>query len=268
MRTRTTSLLAISLMLMAVLFAGSCGGTETAENASNENAPAANSTEAEDPAKSSEATNGNDNSEAADSGGQDEKIKRIEFKPGASSGSAKGTVKGYDRNDHVFRAKKGQKLSVKLKTSSTFAYFNVSDKADGFALEMDPRPLDVTTWDAAAPKDGDYYVRVYLVRAEARRDGKADYTLEVAITGSGASSAPSAKKVDWFECSDRMEVAVMFEETGGKRMATVEVGDTVLRLPATTQMTAEYGDGRDSIKLEGDELTFKYRGKSYTCMRK
>lgn len=268
MKIKTQNLAVLTMLFAVALFIGACGGTETAGNNAANDSANAEASETASSANGNESAENTENSESANADSQDEKIKRIEFKAGATSGSMKGTVKGYDRNDYVFRAKKGQKLSVKLKTSSNFAYFNISDKADGFALEMDPRPLDVTSWDATAPKDGDHFVRVYLVRAEARRDGKADYTLEVSITGAGGSSASTADKVNWFQCPERMEVAVVFKESGGKRMATVEVGDTVLRLPAIDPMAAEYGDGKDSIRLEGDELTFKYRGKSYSCMRK
>jgi hypothetical protein len=39
--------------------------------------------------------------------------------------------------------------------------------------------------------DGDYTVRVYLMRSAARRNEKANYTLEVGITGDAMGAAPS-----------------------------------------------------------------------------
>ena len=40
------------------------------------------------------------------------------------------------------------------------------------------------------PADGDYMVRVYLMRAAARRDESSDYTLTIGVTGTALSPTP------------------------------------------------------------------------------
>lgn len=201
-----------------------------------------------------------------------EGIERINFKPGTSSGAVKGSVKGYDRKDYVVNARKGQEMTVNLKSSSTFVYFNISDAKDGFALETDPRPLDVTTWKGALPQDGDYFIRVYLVRAEARRNGTADFTLDVAIEGKPDKDREEVvlDKPFFYMCPEPMEVVATFREDQGKRKAEIEIGDTVLRLDLKPSGSgSKYADeGEKNIFwVKGDEALFEYRGKSYTCKR-
>src|ERR1041384_7620848 len=107
---------------------------------------------------------------------------RIHFGAGKASATRKGRIRGYDARDYVLNAAAGQTMSVKLASSSPFAYFSVFDKAKMDELETDPRPSEVTEWSGVLPRSGDYVVRVYLVRAEARRHGVAAFTLTVSIT--------------------------------------------------------------------------------------
>lgn len=108
----------------------------------------------------------------------------LKFKPGTSSVTVTGSVKGYNIKDYKFRASGGQAIKIKLTSKNTFCYFNVlpaENQSTGEALAGDPRPAGVTEWQGNLPKDGEYIIRVYLVRAEARRKGVADYSLNVEI---------------------------------------------------------------------------------------
>lgn len=266
----SSKLVLMSLILAALTFSVGCGGTAPASNSATE-ATNTTSDEGSAPVAGSD-TAATEDSNAANS--DDEKapqkgVEEIKFKPGSTSGSVKGSVEGYDRKDFSIRARKGQKMTVKLKSASTSIYFNIADSKDGFAAEMgtDPIPMDVKDWTGVLPKDGEYFIRVYLVRAAARRGAKADFTLDVSITGNGGGEQASRPKPNWFDCRGLVDVPVTFMEKGGKRIAEIEIGDTVLRLPATSTSGAEYGDGKDSFVLVGDEATLKYRGKSYDCER-
>ena len=112
----------------------------------------------------------------------------VHFKKGASQASIKGHIKGRETIDYVLRAKAGQTMTVNLKMSHTGAYFNVlppgSDNEAIFVGQVaGPK------FEGKLPKDGDYKIRVYLVRAAARRNESAKYTLTVKITG-GAAAGP------------------------------------------------------------------------------
>lgn len=93
----------------------------------------------------------------------------VNFKPGTSGGTYKNTVTGYGTVDFYVKAKGGQTMTVKLTSPNTFLYFIVlSGTGDGEAIADDAREL--TTWSGQLPVDGTYVIRVYLVRAEARRN--------------------------------------------------------------------------------------------------
>lgn len=114
----------------------------------------------------------------------------IQFAKGASSATVKGTIQGDQTVDYTVRARAGQTMSVKLVTRNGANYFNV----------LPPGSNDVAIfvgssggneWSGALPADGEYKLRVYLMRSAARRNESAAYTLTVGVTGS-AGAAPAA----------------------------------------------------------------------------
>jgi hypothetical protein len=113
----------------------------------------------------------------------------VHFAKGASSATLKGTLKGDKTIDYKLNAKTGQTMRVTLKTSNGANYFNV----------LPPGSNDVAVfvgssggneWTRQLAADGEYTIRVYLMRSAARRNETASYTLTVGITGS-AARAPS-----------------------------------------------------------------------------
>jgi len=120
----------------------------------------------------------------------------VKFAKGASSATIKGTLKGDKTIDYKLGAKAGQTMSVALKTSNASNYFNV----------LPPGSNDVAVfvgssggnaWTGQLDADGEYTIRVYLMRSAARRNEAASYTLNVGITGSAAAvpalgSAPAS----------------------------------------------------------------------------
>lgn len=267
------NILLIALISLTVVSLA-CGGAAVNTSGTNGENASADAPASGSNGSTEEAANGSNAEETPASHQEYEGIERIKFKAGSSSGSVKGSVKGYDRKDYVINAKKGQKMSVNLKSSSTFVYFNIADSKDGFAADMpmDPKPLDVRDWEGTLHKDGDYFIRVYLVRAEARRDGKADFTLDVSITGGSASSPEKGLALDkahYFLCEeDNLGIFATFRESAGKKKVEVEVGDTVLRLDLQPSGSGEkYADAGDKnvFWLKGKEALLEYRDKTYTC---
>jgi len=113
---------------------------------------------------------------------QNIKVQRISFAAGASSSTVKGTLAGAAIIDYKLGAKAGQTMSVTLKTNNGANYFNLLPPGSSAAIAIGENLGN--KWSGALPVDGDYTVRVFLMRSAARRNEKANYTLTVGITGS------------------------------------------------------------------------------------
>jgi hypothetical protein len=123
----------------------------------------------------------------------------VQFDKGSSSATIKGSLKGDQTIDYTLRARAGQTMSVKLATEDGANYFNVlppgsNDEAIFIGSS------DGNEWTGTLPADGEYKVRVYLMRSAARRNETANYTLTVGITGTPKAadlgSAPASDAVE------------------------------------------------------------------------
>ena len=91
----------------------------------------------------------------------------------------------------MVRAAAGQTLSVTLKETNPQNYFNVLPPGSkGNAMFVGDTGEDYT---GMLPSDGDYVVRVYLMRPAARRGESSDYTLTIGVTGKPLAPFPAAQ---------------------------------------------------------------------------
>lgn len=109
-------------------------------------------------------------------------VQPVQFVKGSSSAQLKGSIKGDHYVDYQLQASAGQTLSVSLQGSNTQNYFNIlpphkQDEA------MYNGSSDDNKFDGVLPVDGVYQIRVYLMRAAARRNEVSNYNLELAVTG-------------------------------------------------------------------------------------
>ena len=111
---------------------------------------------------------------------------RVSFHAGASSATLSGSIKGDEIIDYKLGAKAGQTMSVSMKTSNGANYFNVLPPGSDAAIANGSTLGN--EWTGTLPVDGDYTVRVYLMRSAARRNETAKYTLTVGITGTAGST--------------------------------------------------------------------------------
>lgn len=106
----------------------------------------------------------------------------VQFKKGTSSATIEGSIKGGQTIDYTLRARAGQTMSVMLATKHGANYFNVLPPgSNDEALFVGSSGGN--EWTGALPADGEYKVRVYLMRSAARRNEAANYTLKVGIAG-------------------------------------------------------------------------------------
>jgi len=116
---------------------------------------------------------------------------RVSFAKGESSVTIKGQVKGDADVDYLVRAAAGQTISVALKVSNRSNYFNVlpPGSADvAMHVAQDGQP-----YTGMLPTDGDYKVRVYLMRNAARRNEVSSYELTISVTGHALAPLPASK---------------------------------------------------------------------------
>ncbi len=115
----------------------------------------------------------------------------VQFRKGASEATIKGRIKGDTTIDYRVRAGAGQTLTVALQGSNPQNFFNV----------LPPGSADVAMfvgqdgggYKGVLPTDGDYTIRVYLMRPAARRNESSNYTLNVGVTGKALAPLPAAK---------------------------------------------------------------------------
>jgi len=116
---------------------------------------------------------------------------RVAFANGASSATIKGQLKGYAAVDYLVHAAAGQTISVSLKVSNRSNYFNVLPPGSAdVAMHVGQ---DGGPYTGMLPTDGDYTVRVYLMRNAARRNEISNYELTVAVTGKPLAPIPASQ---------------------------------------------------------------------------
>lgn len=116
------------------------------------------------------------------------RTERVRFKAGATSASVEGAIKGYETVDYVVGARKGQVLNASLATKHGATYFNILAPGQNEAALFNGSTSE-NQFEGPLPANGDYKVRVYMMRSAARRNEVAHYRLEIVITGAGERSA-------------------------------------------------------------------------------
>ena len=102
---------------------------------------------------------------------------RIRFERGKSSATIHGHIAGFDAQDYVVAAKTGQQMDIRLKASNPETYF-VLYSINGRATDMN----ETDHYSLETTESGDYVIRVFMMRAAARRKGAtSDFTLTISI---------------------------------------------------------------------------------------
>jgi hypothetical protein len=117
---------------------------------------------------------------------------RVSFAKGATSTVIKGQVKGYHYVDYQLRAGAGQTLSVEMKTGNGANYFNILPPGSG-DVAMFVGSMSGNRFSGVLPTDGDYAIRVYLMRSAARRNESARYTLTLDVSGQPLTATSAAE---------------------------------------------------------------------------
>lgn len=142
----------------------------------------------------------------------------VQFAKGASSATVKGTLKGDQFRDYQVNARAGQTLSVTLANPDGRAFFNVLPPGStGEAVFVGS--TSGNSFKGPVPANGATTVRVYQMRATARRGEVANYTLTIGITGAVGAAKPAPVKLDDLQGA---RAAGALDEMGRRGFRTVD----------------------------------------------
>jgi hypothetical protein len=117
-------------------------------------------------------------------------VKPVRLAAAGQSTVIKGTLKGSRYIDYQLRASAGQQLEVSLDPSNRSNYFNLlppESRDDAMFIEG----AGDRRFNGLLPDDGVYTVRVYLIRAAARRNETSQYTLSIQLKGTALRPLPA-----------------------------------------------------------------------------
>ena len=131
---------------------------------------------------------------------------QVRFEKGRNGATLKGSIKGDEIVDYRLRATAGQILDVNLQANNRSAYFDVLPPDDETALFVGS--VSGNSFVGALPKDGEYTVRVYLMRNAARRNESARYTVNFTMaSGKAVSGTAAANPPVIYDASGKIQCA-------------------------------------------------------------
>jgi hypothetical protein len=169
----------------------------------------------------------------------------VQFAKGTSAATMKGTIKGDQFRDYMINARAGQTLAVTLANPDGQAFFNVMPPGSAGEAVFNGSTSG-NSFRGPVPGNGTTTIRVYQMRATARRGEVANYTLTVGV--SGGSAASSDAKV---------------AGTGYSATATVRCGRNDDGLTGRCEAGVKRGNGSASVSLrtpQDGRRTIQFRG--------
>jgi hypothetical protein len=118
---------------------------------------------------------------------------RVNFAKRTSSARIDGDLKRSGDVDYLVRAAAGQTLEVELQGSNVQNDFNVLPPGSANVAMFASNMTGARSWSGVLPADGDYAIRVYLMRPAARRNEASKYKLTVAVTGKPLPALSAAR---------------------------------------------------------------------------
>jgi hypothetical protein len=186
----------------------------------------------------------------------------VHFARGASEATLHGHVAGREAVHYLLAVRAGQMMRVVLHGGSAVA-FNVFEPGhvpgrDGalYIGEQNGPRMEVRT-----SHDGEYLIQVFLNRAAARRGERANFTLDIAVTGGAAHAAPANPRP-----GDAMVPGTHFHATGtlpcarhqGQPMAQCRFGVQRSRGQGNGSVTVFWPDGGSRVIFFEDLTPVRY----------
>jgi len=164
--------------------------------------------------------------------------------PGEDTAVVKGSVTGNQSADYSFSVKGGTELDVQLNSAEMGLYFNIIEANSSVAIEADPRPVEVRSWNGTIPSAGKYRIRLYM-RGAAKDEGKtAQFTLTVKKTKSVGGGGGAGE--DWYT------ITQIDHTTDGTGKNFVDNGNPASTITNMRVLLQEDGRARIEVNFGGD----------------
>lgn len=118
--------------------------------------------------------------------------RKITIPAGKTSTTVNSSVKGDQTIDYKVNAREGQELKVSMKTNINSNYFNVLAPGSTDEAIYIGSTEGTNKFSGTVSTSGEYVIRVYLMRSSARSNTKANFTLNVGLTGGSSNSGGDA----------------------------------------------------------------------------
>ena len=124
---------------------------------------------------------------------QDIRKERVRFQEGATSATVEGRITGPETVDYLLNVSAGQAMNISMATPHGATYFNIMEPGEQYAAIYNGSTSG-NQFEGVAEKSGDYTIRVYMMRSAARRGERADYRLEMIVSGYANSGQASGSR--------------------------------------------------------------------------
>jgi hypothetical protein len=123
---------------------------------------------------------------------QDLRTERVSFPTGESSATVEGSITGRETVDYLLKVRSGQTMKVRMASGNKGVYFNLMEPGEEYVAIYNGS-INGNQFEGTTAKSGDYRIRVYLMKGA--RDTRADYRLEMIVSGSGQSGSSGDARV-------------------------------------------------------------------------
>lgn len=107
-------------------------------------------------------------------------LRRISFASGANSAAVEDNITGSEIVDYALNVRQGQSMNISMASKNPSTYFNIMEPGET-NVAMFIGSTSGNQFEGTASKNGDYRIRVYLMRSAARRGETATYRLETIV---------------------------------------------------------------------------------------
>lgn len=114
---------------------------------------------------------------------QDTREVPVTFSRGTSQATYRYDIRGYQTIVYRVRAERGQQMNVRLSSGNRSLYMNVLPPRGNEAIHRGD--VNGNSFGGTLSESGEYRIQVYLYRNAARRGERANFTLNVSVTGRG-----------------------------------------------------------------------------------